>query len=259
MRELPTWTIVMTVSWILWRDYKAVTFFHDPSRKGCFYWLENKQESRLPIISPTGKRIPPPPAIPKFELRKLEPASLSDLGAVYRDTKANGADDTAFQCEDNVQAELRLLNSLIMAEISAVGIDNESSALVQIEPHHWSQLVLVSTSASDVVTRPGIRMSRFSDVQLRRQDVERIWPPLVRPTIDEKKNAANNATPKVKIGPKTKDILWAISVLWPDGQIPSTPKVREKAIIDWLSAPERKVTVDKTTIKRCFSNFKPGS
>lgn len=251
VHELPTWNLVMAIAWILWRDHEAVTYFYDPYRERCLYWLENGQARPLP---PIPGRHQAAPSKPKAELKRLEPATFLNLGVVHYSDVAEKNGRSCY-CKDHYQAQSFLWNALLMGEIFGTGIDTETKALVKIDPSSWGWLSIVPKSGSDVVPSSDVNVPSYSKVRLRRQDVERIWEPASRPESGMPDTNDCTDDPSDGLTPSEREIQRAVLELWPDNQIPSRPVVRDRAIVDRIAARGQGSTVSRKTIDRYFHKF----
>ncbi|MDI7862951.1 hypothetical protein MRS76_13385 [Rhizobiaceae bacterium n13] len=253
VQELPTWNLVMAIAWILWRDHEAVTYFYDPYRERCLYWLENGQARPLRPIPRRGRH-QATPSKPKAELKRLEPATFSNLGVVHYSDVAEKNGRSCY-CKDHHQAQNFLWNALLMEEIFATGINNRTKAMARIDPSYWGLLSIVPTSGSDVASLSDINVPGYSKVKLRRQDVEHIWEPASQPKSVKPKANVSDDNPSDGLTPSFREVQWAVRQLWPDNQIPSRPIVRDRAIMDRLGAPDRRSTVSRKTIGRYFEEY----
>ncbi|MEQ1902289.1 MAG: hypothetical protein ABL866_16330 [Devosia sp.] len=168
--RLPTWTLVMTVTWIVWRDISEVRRAANDYRAECSEWFGVFR--RLPVDGGRGWF-----EAHGEELRALEPLSVSDL-QILEALWADPAERRKLMSVKSAREEL--WRELAEGGLFASAIECTSGSVVTIPQREWDYLELEARIRGD---DDSLRFSHareteaYKRIALPRKDVARKWPP----------------------------------------------------------------------------------
>jgi hypothetical protein len=163
----PAWSLVMTISWIVWRSPRKVREAWDDYRTECWEWFGMSR--RLPVDGGTEWY-----EVHGEELRALEPLSVMSLGIL----EAVDADPDDQQKLVSVKtAREDLWQRLADGHIGATGL-NANNSIVQIPAHEWPYLELAGdlTGHDYVIQRSLSLKAVYSQLRFSRLAVQGTWP-----------------------------------------------------------------------------------
>lgn len=168
----PTWSLVMTLSWIVWRDPSKVREAWDDYRTECWEWFAVHR--RLPIDGDKKWH-----EVYGAELRPLEPLSamsLSILEAIDSDP------DDRRKLVSVKTAREDLWRMLTEGRIAATGL-NANNAIAQIPAHDWPYLELVGDLGDmDYVIQRSVSLkAAYTHLRFSRIAAQATWPATVEP------------------------------------------------------------------------------
>jgi len=177
------WTLPMTLSWMIWRNYHRVREAMDSYRTDCWVW------------TPINRRLPLNGGADWYEIRGSELQSLTPL-SIFKIGLMEALSDPDYE---NVSlsakaAREELWANLTQGALTAVGIDREGK-VGKIPEHEWPYLSLEADSGGrDRLVFPnGGPMEAYRQVTLTQSDVTSIWhgypeppqPPMMALLMDD--------------------------------------------------------------------------
>lgn len=170
--QQPRWSIVMALAWITWRDLEVTREYCAEFRAECTHWIF--REWREPIKKGTA-----------FANRKgwfLEqwlPASVSHLALLtsYKKVSEEPPKSPYVSVSD---AQRALWQALSEGELVAEAL-TDAGKPVDIPQREWSYLKLFEERGADVLKLDALdREAAYSKINLKRDDILRLWPRLGR-------------------------------------------------------------------------------
>jgi len=169
--RLPTWSLAMVVSWIVWRDLSKVREAWDDYRARCWDWFSFS--GRVPIDR--GKQWYD---VHGEELRPLSPISVLSLGLLeaLEDDR-----DGAQKLVSVKTAREDLWRVLAEGSAAATGLDVNGS-IVQIPSHEWPHLELAAdVGRTDYVVQKSMSLkAAYTNLQVSRLATQAVWPAMGR-------------------------------------------------------------------------------
>ena len=166
--KLATWTLAMTVSWIVWRGFSSVREAQDDYRANWWEWFSISR--RVPLDG--GREWY---EVHGAELRTLGPLTVSDLGML----EALDNDPVEGRKQMSVKsAREDLWRRLSEHELEGTAVARPGGGVVVIPAREWTSLELNHKIDPD----DSLRLKHapatlaYTHISLQRADVLRLWP-----------------------------------------------------------------------------------
>ncbi|KQV68048.1 hypothetical protein [Rhizobium sp. Root1220] len=167
----PTWTLAMTVAWIVWRTEEAVRDNWDDYRCKCSDWMYERRQS--PTEGGSAWKV-----TEGWRLKKRKRATLVRLSfdEAYDDTMGGGE---SRRCVSVDAARKELWMRLTEGQLTATALNTVSTKPIQIPAHEWPYLMAKADDgfADELRYRQTPPKVEYREVNFSRADAIRLWPP----------------------------------------------------------------------------------
>jgi hypothetical protein len=162
------WSIVMSVTWIAWRDFERVMEQDPEFCSACFHWIYRKWKD------PSDKTAEPVERAGYFLETRPAP-TVSRLALLDQILRAEGnVPPTAVMTIREAEAALWQASS--EDRLIALGLDAHG-AVVEIPSREWPYLRLREEKGRDVLRYDDVsRPEPYTAVKLQQSDLLRLWP-----------------------------------------------------------------------------------
>lgn len=145
--QAPSWTLLMAVVWVAYRDIERVRDASDEFRK---HWMEWKQVMDVGLMSVNGANGA------AITIAPVEPASFEGayLKELY-DLEQRGLSASDISLQRLKPAKAELWSMLLTGKISANGVRKLTGTRQLIPPFEWNDLEFAIGSGSKLVTKGG--------------------------------------------------------------------------------------------------------